>query len=177
MIVGMAQWRGHAVLQVGVPALEAWVRARTRHYDPRFVSADAGFRHAHITVLAPLSRWDEAAVAQIAGGLAPFEYELGRLEVFPDGVVHLRPHPDDGFRQLTRAVWAAHPDVVPFGAPTPTPHLTLDRLADDVSVASTLESLGGMLPARGRADALELVWYEADKCHLIRSWPLGRSDP
>ena len=29
---------GHAVLQVGVPELEDWIVARTRHYDDSFIS-------------------------------------------------------------------------------------------------------------------------------------------
>ena len=31
---------GHSVLQLPVAALEEWVRARTAHYDPGFVSTD-----------------------------------------------------------------------------------------------------------------------------------------
>ena len=44
---------GHHVLVVPVPRLEAFVLERTRHYDDSFVSTDAAFVHAHITLLAP----------------------------------------------------------------------------------------------------------------------------
>ncbi len=44
---------GHTCLAVPVPALEDWVRERTAHYDPSFVSTDPGFAHAHLTLLAP----------------------------------------------------------------------------------------------------------------------------
>ena len=33
--------------------------------------------------------------------------------------------------------------------------------------------LDGLLPVHGRADALELVWYRSNECHLIGRWPLG----
>ena len=44
---------GHAVLLIGVPALEGWIRERTAFYDASFLSADPRFAHAHITILAP----------------------------------------------------------------------------------------------------------------------------
>ena len=168
-------WRGHAVLQIGVPPLEPWIVARTRHYDARFVSDDPRFQHAHITILAPLHRWDEAALTELARSTRPFDFTLNELAVFADGCVYLRPEPEAVFRRLTAAAQAAHPDVVPFGAPTPVPHLTLDRLAADVTLASTRVLLAGMLPARCRAEALELVWYQTGNCHLIRRWAFGQA--
>ena len=51
---------GHTCLAVPVPALEDWVRERTAHYDPSFVSTDPGFAHAHLTLLAP---WVERPTA------------------------------------------------------------------------------------------------------------------
>lgn len=44
---------GHSVIAFPVPELDPWVRARTEHYDPSFVSSDPDFVHAHITVLGP----------------------------------------------------------------------------------------------------------------------------
>ena len=169
----MTDWRGHAVVQVGVPALERWVKARTEFYDARFISSDARFWHAHITVLAPLAEWDESALSEIAASTPPFDFELAEIGVFPDGCIHLRPSPDDGFRTLTRRVWAAHPEVVPFGAPVPTPHLTLQWLDDEVTLEATRDSVADLLPAAGFAAELELVWYETGNCHLIHSWALG----
>lgn len=169
----MEHWPGHAVVQIGVGELEAWIVARTRHYDDRYLSRDPRFTHAHITVLAPLLDWDAAALAEIAASTAPFEYSLAEVDVFPDGFIHLPPRPDKAFRALTRRVWNAHPGVVPNGAPAPVPHLTLDLLAPGVSVASTRGLLGDLIPVTCRAEALELVWYQAGNCHLIESWPLG----
>lgn len=169
----MERWSGHGVLQVGVPELEAWIVERTRHYDPRLVSTDPNFRHSHITVLAPVLSWDAAAIAQVAASTPPFAFTLERIDVLLDGWINLRPDPDAHFRRLTRRIWDAHPAVVPFGGPEPTPHLTLDMIAADISVASTRALLGGLIPVTCRAEAIELVWYALDDCHLIQRWPLS----
>lgn len=175
-MVAMGQWSGHGVLQVGVPELEDWIINRTRFYDPRYISTDPRFRHAHITVLAPLHAWDTAAIGEVAASTARFDYELTRLDVFPNGCIHLPPDPDAPFRDLTRRVWHAHPGVVPNGAPDPVPHLTLDLAGAVVTVESTRALLGDAIPLSCRAEALELVWYEAGNCHLIERWPLtGRT--
>lgn len=146
--------------------------ARTRHYDASYISADPGFRHAHITVLAPLPQWDEQAIAEIAATTASFDFRLDEIAVFPDGCVHLPPSPDTEFRRLTRRVWDAHPKIIPNGAPDPAPHLTLDRLSAEVSVASTRALLGATVPVDCHAEALELVWYESGNCQLIRRFSL-----
>lgn len=171
--MGDAGWHGHAVLQVAVPQLEEWIVARTRHYDAAFVSCDPRFHHAHITVLAPILAWDADACARLAATTSPFDYRLEKIDVFPDGYIHLCPTPDKPFRALTSAAWRAHARVIPNGAPDPSPHLTLDRVAPGVDVASTRALLGDTIPASCRASGLELVWYEADDCHLIDSWPFG----
>jgi hypothetical protein len=41
-----------------------------------------------------------------------------------------------------------------------------------VSVASTRALLGALLPARCRADRLELHWYEEGNCHVRADWKL-----
>ena len=142
--MGVTKSSGHAVLQVAVPELENWIKARTRHYDPRYLSSDPRFSHAHITVLAPLQpdEVDLAAIARIAATIRPFEFALREIGVFPNGCVYLKPEPDEPFRVLTRRAWLAHPMVTPNGAPEPTPHLTLDMLSPAVTVPSTRASLG-----------------------------------
>lgn len=169
--------RGHAVLLIGVPALEEWVRDRTAFYDPAFVSADPLFAHAHITVLAPCPP-ERALLERVAAAVEPFSYVLRRLDVFPDGVVHLVPEPAEGFAALTAAARAAAPQVAPYwGRAEPTPHLTLDRLGSSVTRESTRESVAGLLPARGRADELLLTWWEAGRCRVLGSAPLGGGLP
>lgn len=168
----MTSWPGHAVLQVGVPELENWVRERTRHYDPGFVSADPRFTHAHITVLAPLLTWDLAAITRLAAATKGFDYELRHIKVFPNGIIYLRPEPDEQFRRLTQLALVAHPNVKPNGAPDPKPHLTLDLNTAEIDVASTRRSLGDLIPVTSRAETLELSWYRSGECHLIERWPL-----
>ena len=83
------------------------------------------------------------------------------------------PDPDAPLRALTRAMWAAHPEVVPNGAPDPNPHLTLDALSEDVDLVSTRAALGARVPVSTLVDTLQLVWYESGNCHFIREWRLG----
>lgn len=177
-----ASWRGHTVLQVPVPALEQVVRARTAHYDRAFVSADPDFVHAHVTALGPFadepSPVDLATVAAVAAATAPFEVLLAEVDAFPDGIIHLRPEPDDGFRDLTARLRAAFPEHPPYGGrhgAVPVPHLTLDLTAPGVSVASTRQLLGDAVPVRVRAERLDLAWWESGGCRLLASWPLGAS--
>lgn len=166
-------WGGHAVVQIPVPELEDWVRERNRFYDAGFVSDDPRFVHAHITVLAPLKQWDETSIGRIAAATQPFRITLDRVDVFPNGIIHLVPTPQAPLRALTRATWAAHPDVVPNGAPDPSPHLTLDALSKEVGLDSTRAALGQMVPVTTCVDELHLVWYESGNCHFIRGWRLG----
>ncbi len=112
----------------------------------------------------------------IAASTAPFDFALRCIRVFPNGCIHLPPEPDADFRTLTRRVWDAHPDIIPNGAPDPAPHLTLDLASPEVSLTSTRHLLGDAIPVLCRAEALELVWYEAGNCHLIERWPLGSDE-
>lgn len=166
--------RGHAVLLVGVPALEGWVRDRTAHYDTGFVSADPSFAHAHVTVLAPVPAGAREVAAALASGVEPFDYALERVDVFPDGVIHLVPEPDHGFRALTDAARALLPDVRPYwGRFDPVPHLTLDRLGPGVTRDSTRDAVAHLLPARGTASELLLTWWESGACRVLDRFPLG----
>ncbi len=87
------------MLQVPVPELEPFVRARTGHYDTDYLSTDPGFVHAHVTALAPfLDGADLTAevldkVAEIASTTRHFDFTLAELDTFPNGIVHLLPEP------------------------------------------------------------------------------------
>lgn len=169
----VAGWPGHAVLQIPVPEMEDWIVDRTRFYDTAFLSDDPGFHHAHITVLAPITTWNLDAIADLAASSSPFDFELADIAVFPGGTIYLRADPVPQFKRLIHAAWRAHADVHPYGGDDPLPHLTLDRLSETVSVASTRKLITRPLPVHGRANSLELVWYRADECHLIERWMLG----
>lgn len=178
---GVTESRGHAVLQVPVPQLEPFVLARTRHYDLDYVSADPTFTHAHVTALGPfLDLADQTAhalaqVGEIASGTASFDFSLDLVDTFPNGIVHLLPEPSAPFSRLTARLAHAFPQCPPyagrFGAVLP--HLTLDALGPDVTEASTRALVGPWLPARCRAERLDLAWYEPGRCRVLHSWRLG----
>jgi hypothetical protein len=172
---------GHSVLLVPVPPLEPFVRSRTAHYDPAYVSDDPAFVHAHVTALGPFLRRSEldadacARVAEIASATEPFDFTLDRIATFPNGIVHVLPEPVEPFRRLTADLWDAFPQCPPYAGAFPdvVPHLTLDVVSDGVTEASTRTAVTRWLPARARAGRLDLAWYEPGGCRILRSWPLG----
>lgn len=173
---------GQACLSVPVPALEDWVVARTRHYDPSFVSADPAFSHAHLTLLAPWvpdpSAADLERVGDVLSRVPAFTVDLVGVAVFPDGLVHAVPAPDAPFRALTQALTQAFPAYPPYGgryAATggPVPHVTLDRVGPDVSVDGVRASVGPRLPALLVVDRVDLQWWDNHACRVLHSWRLS----
>lgn len=169
---------GHTVLAVPVPALERVVRERTAFYDPSFVSADPGFVHAHLTVLGPWvpdpTSADVAKVAEIADNTTCFETTLDKLDEFPDGLLHLRPDPDDELRLLTRRLATAFPAHQPYGGvfEEVVPHLTLDRRSATVTPQTVHARVAHLLPATVTVDRIDLQWWANDDCRLLRTFPL-----
>ena len=168
---------GHSVLVVPVPELEPFARGRWEHYLPSWVSDDPAFTHAHITALSPYlprpTAADLARIAVVAKATAPFDYELREIQELPDGFLQVPPDPAAPFVALTHALWEAFPQCPPYGGEYDVaPHVTLDQRSDTVSAASTRALLGDLLPARCRADRLELHWYEEGNCHVLAEWKL-----
>ena len=171
---------GHSVLQLPVPELEGWVRARTAHYDAGFVSDDPRFGHAHITALGPFDPAPSpevlAQVAGIAAATAPVAVRLADLAQFPNGIIHLVPEPVSRLRDLTARLVAAFPDHPPyrgeFGDDV-RPHLTVDAASAEVSLASTAALLRDAVPVEVVLDTLQLAWWETGRCHVVAQWPLG----
>lgn len=170
---------GHTVLALPVAPLDDVVRARTEFYDASFVSSDPGFVHAHITVLGPWVRnpqqRDLDVVAGIARSTPPLTFTFDGLEEFPDGLIHLPPRPDQPIRDLTARLARAFPDHPPYEGrfPDPIPHLTLDRLSEDVDMASVARTVAHLLPLHIVVDRLDLQWWANDDCRLVHSWPLA----
>lgn len=169
----------HSVLLVPVPELEQFVRGRTAHHDAGFVSTDPAFCHAHVTALGPfLPDPGGDALEQVAGIAAttsPFEFVLGRVATFPNGVIHLVPEPEDPFVALTARLVEAFPQCPPYAGEFDDvrPHLTLDASIDGVDETTVRASLGHLVPAACRAERLDLTWWESDACRVLRSWSLG----
>jgi 2'-5' RNA ligase len=174
---------GHSVLLVPVPPLEGYVRARSAHYDPAYLSDDPAFVHAHVTALGPfvdeLTDDVERRVAAIAAETPAFDFVLDAMGRFTDGTLHLLPEPDEGFRKLTARLAAEFPEHPPYAGQYADhfPHLTLDRLSAEVTEESTLALLDGVLPARCRAERLDLAWYEPHGSRVLRSRALGPEHP
>lgn len=171
---------GHSVLQLPVPPLEDWVRARTAHYDVGFVSDDPRFAHAHITALGPFdpapSRGTLATVAGIAAATPPVAVRLADLAQFPRGIIHLVPDPADRLRELTARLVAAFPHLPPYAGEfgdDVQPHLTVDAASADVDLASTAALLADVVPAHCVLDRLQLAWWESGNCHVLHEWRLG----
>ena len=171
---------GHSVLQLPVAPLEAWVRARTAHYDVGFVSTDARFGHAHITALGPFDPDPSAdvlaRVAVVAAATPPITVRLSVLAQFPNGIIHLVPDPDHDLRDLTARLVAAFPGWAPygggFGADGPPPQ-TVDAASGEVDLASTADLLRDVLPVDAVLDRLQLAWWESGDCHVRHEWHLG----
>lgn len=177
----MTSGPGHTVLVIPVPELEPFARDRWEHYLPSWVSRDPVFTHAHITALAPYlsspAAADLARVAAIARTTSPFDYVLRHVQELPNGFIQVAPEPAAPFAALTQALWDAFPQCPPYaGEYDAAPHVTLDQRSESVSVASTRALLGDLLPARCRADRLELHWYEEGNCHVLADWKLGDID-
>jgi 2'-5' RNA ligase len=172
---------GHTVLLVPVPGLEAFVRARTEHYDRDYVSPDPHFVHAHVTALGPFLPPSEITaeallrITEIASATQPFDFRLVEVDVFPNGIIHLPPHPPEPFARLTERLWHAFPQCPPYAGEfgSVVPHVTLDARSDSVTKESTEALVAPHVPARCRADRLDLAWYAPGDCRVLRSWPLG----
>jgi len=168
------------VLAVPVAALEPYVRARWEHYDPAWTSRDPAFTHAHITLLAPFLPAPTAAdldrVAEIARATPAFDFRLAEVAVFPDGIIHAVPEPAGPFADLTARLWRAFPQCPPYEGEfgEVVPHLTLDSVGPEVSVASVETDLASLLPVTVRADRIELHWYEEMNCRFLLGWSCGR---
>ena len=172
---------GHSVLQVPVPPLEPFVLARTRHYDADYASADPCFTHAHVTALGPFLDLDaltDAALSEvgaIAATTEPFDFTLATVDTFPNGIVHLLPESPAPFAAFTERLWDAFPQYPPYAGAFAqvVPHLTLDALSDEVTEESTRTLVGPLVPARCRAERLDLAWYEPGRCRVLHTWRLG----
>ena len=139
-------------------------------------SAERGIP-AHLTILfpfVPASRVDGELLASLRAlyaPVAPFAYELARVESFP-GVAWLAPEPAAPFLDLIDATRAAFPDHPPYGDPTlePVPHCTVGGDTgdedDDRTLAAMLaelrDGLGPSLPLACRAEAATLLVEQAD---------------
>jgi hypothetical protein len=139
-------------LIVPVPEAEAQVAELRLAHD----SSAARGVPAHVTILFPFldaENVDEAAVADLISGFPAFDFELDRVERFPDGTTWLHPAPSLPFVDLTAAVWQRWPDHPPYEGSHDEviPHLTLSETPIEVQLA---------LPISARAREVALIEEE-----------------
>lgn len=140
---------------VAVPEAEPLVGALRSRFDP---SAAVGVP-AHITVLYPfmppaqLTPEVLAHAADVLRGLAPFHFQLARVERFP-GVLYLAPEPAALFVALTEALVRAFPAFPPFGGVHDriVPHLTVAQ-GDEPALQQAEAELHAALRTHGPVSA------------------------
>jgi 2'-5' RNA ligase len=141
-------------LVVVVPEAEAQVGPVRDKFDPY---SGIGVP-PHITALYPFFNpeelTDEVArdVAEVLGGLQPFEFRLDRVASFDDAVFYLAPTPPDPFVALTNVLWGRFPDYPPFGGQFETivPHMTLGHTNHGATMQSSAIFSGIGCPSRRR---------------------------
>ena len=87
-------------------------------------------------------------VAEVLARHRVFDVVLDGIGVFPDGIVHLRVHPEGPLRALTAALADAFPEHPPYGGrfgDDVVPHLTLDALGPGVVVEPGAEVVDSVL--------------------------------
>ncbi|WP_420175053.1 2'-5' RNA ligase family protein [Luteococcus sp. OSA5] len=159
--------------------LEDFVRRRTLHHDDGFLGhsevVGESFVHAHVTLLGPFDAVpDQTKVGAVLRGVRAFDYRLAELDVFPNGIIHAVPSPSEGFSSLTTALRTAFPAVLPYRGQFPVrPHVTLEALSEQVTLAKVREWTSRVLPTSATAEAVDLVWYESGNTRLVQRWRLA----
>jgi hypothetical protein len=108
---------------------------------------------AHVTILFPFldsEELDEAAVADLISRFSAFDFELDRVERFPDGPTWLRPAPSWPFVDLTAAVWQRWPDRPPYEG-------IHDEVIPHVTISDTPVEVELQLPIAARAREVTLI--------------------
>ena len=130
----------------------------------------------HITLLVPFvppdqvgGRLDELAAFFAARAVPAFD--LARVEVFPGVVTYAAPEPESGLVELMRELWAAYPELPPYGGGVrePVPHATLTRL--DATGALGVDDV------RRRVESLLPVACEVDVATLVEEFEAERWRP
>jgi 2'-5' RNA ligase superfamily len=166
----------HSVLLVRVRAADPIVAAFGQLAPPEW----DGEPYAHVTALGPFV--PRAAVTSaltnridaVTQAVRPFGARFARIDTFPDGTVWLAPDHPGQFVELTNALWRAFPSYPPYGGQFDEviPHLSLGRLPSVVGFDAVASLIGPLLPVRTTVDALELVWWSAERVDVLREWPL-----
>jgi hypothetical protein len=133
----------------------------------------------HVTVMYPflrrsaISRREELAVAELARGIKPFDFELVRLDKFP-GVHYLVPEPSAPFAEISEAVQRRWPSCALYAG-------AYDQVIPHVTVAFSQEPPAGhrqlsrLLPIGARAAELWLAEQSLGRWRVRRRFRLGEA--
>ncbi len=145
---------------------------------------------AHVTVLYPFVPPDAvepALLRRLRAALVAvpaFHCTFSESGWFGEDVLWLRPDPDEPFRALTRAVWAAFPECPPYGGvhgDDTVPHLTVGeaRRAGTARLRKAEASVLADLPRSVRVSHAWLVQGtdEPQSWRLVEELPLGKAAP
>jgi hypothetical protein len=144
---------------------------------------DFGGVPLHVTVMYPflparsVGQAEEQWVAELAAGIAPFDFALTHVDTFP-GVYYLAPEPAAPFVAITEAIQRRWPSCQPYGGvyDSVTPHVTV-AFGDEPP--ADLADLERALPIITRASELWLLDLTSRGARTRRRFPLGSllSDP
>jgi 2'-5' RNA ligase len=129
---------------------------------------------AHVTLVFPFASpdvVDVAAVRQLYAGAPSFDFELVRVERFPEHV-WLAPEPKDRFVDLISRTVGRLPDHPPYGGvfDEPIPHLTIaSGEAVDEAEAAARREIGPHLPIAARAVEVTLLEEQPDQTWAARA--------
>jgi hypothetical protein len=169
----MARLRPESVLIVPVldaePTVGAWLG--TTKVDFHGVPL-------HVTVMCPflparsIRQTEEQQIAELAAGIAPFDYALTHYDTFP-GVHYLAPEPAAPFVAITKAIQHRWPSCQPYRGvyDSVIPHMTVafgDPPAD-------LAELEHALPIVTSASEVWLMSQTPRGWHTRRRFPLGQA--
>lgn len=167
----MAWLRPESVLIVPVldaePTVEAWLGTTKVDFDgvPLHITVMCPFRPAR-----SIGQAEEQQIAEMAAGLAPFDYALTHYDTFP-GVHYLAPEPAASFVAITEAIQRRWPSCKPYGGvfDSVIPHMTV---AFGEPPADPAE-LKRALPILTRASELWLLCQTPRGWRIRRRFPLG----
>lgn len=167
----MAWFRPESVLVVPVldaePAVGAWLGTAKVDFDgvPLHITAMCPFLPARSVGPA-----EEQRIAEMAAGIAPFDYALTRHDTFP-GVHFLAPEPAEPFVTITEAIQRRWPSCKPYRGvyDSVIPHMTVAFGQPPADPAD----LKRALPIVTRASELWLLCQTSRGWRVQRRFPLG----
>jgi hypothetical protein len=136
---------------------------------------------AHVTLLYPFLDGGRIGADVLSGltllfaAAAPIRFELAEPRRFP-GILYLAPRPDEPMRELTRRIWARHPETPPYGGAFPeiTPHLTVAQVADPAVLDEVEAAVVPALPIGAHvAEAWLMVHGPGERWLVGHRFPLG----